>query len=222
MRKYPAVEVGARYGRLTVMSEAPKRPSSSGLRRYWKCRCDCGNSTVSSDDNLKGGRSQSCGCGKAEATRQRFSLHGSSSSAEYKLWTGMKRRCLNQNSTDYKNYGARGIGIDPTWAADYAAFRAHVGPRPSPNHSIDRIDVNGNYEPGNVRWCTRAEQKRNQRTNVWVDYKGTRMCMADAAALAGLGVPTVAARRKKGWPEARWFEPARPMQRLKRSRALSG
>ena len=82
---------------------------------------------------------------------------------EYRAWYSIKKRCLDPKAEQFKNYGARGIGICAEWVNDYRAFYAHVGPRPSPKHSIDRIDNDGNYEPGNVRWATRTTQSRNSR-----------------------------------------------------------
>jgi hypothetical protein len=85
---------------------------------------------------------------------------------EYAVWTGIKMRCFNPNATGYKYYGGRGITMCERWRRSYSAFRADVGPRPSRAHSIDRIDNDGNYEPGNVRWATYRQQARNKRRRV--------------------------------------------------------
>ncbi len=98
----------------------------------------------------------------------------------------MIRRCCDEESDNYQNYGARGITVADAWQRDFRAFREHVGPRPSSSHSIDRIDVNGNYEPGNVRWATRLEQARNKRTNKIVTIQGVTLNVSAWAELCGI------------------------------------
>lgn len=89
--------------------------------------------------------------------------HGKADSPEYRTWTAIKRRCFNKNTADYEDYGGRGITVSNEWINDFQAFYDHIGPKPSDKYSIDRIDNNGNYEPGNVRWATASEQMKNQR-----------------------------------------------------------
>lgn len=116
---------------------------------------------------------------------------------EYWIWAGMKKRCTNKQAINYRNYGGRGISVCERWRASFRAFMDDMGPRPSLDHCIERIDNNGNYEPGNCRWATTAEQARNRRNNVFVVFEGVRMCMKDACAKAGINYETVSVRVSK-------------------------
>src|SRR5215207_10373468 len=130
--------------------------------------------------------------------------HGLSKGAEYKAWRDMRRRCSNPNVSSFKHYGGRGITVCPSWNESFEAFYADVGPRPSPDHSLDRWpDVNGNYEPGNVRWATRIEQVRNKRNNRLVHYAGREMSLTEACQLAGVSITTVQYRLNTGWDAAK-------------------
>lgn len=164
-RKIPIV-IGQRFGRWTVTGEAP----STAWARRVAVRCDCGTETMATFKNLRRGTSVSCGCYKDEVAKRVNTKHGASGgwkgrgTSEYEIWSAMKARCLNQRSRAWRYYGGRGITVCNRWL-DFANFLADMGPRPSPKHSIDRIDVNGNYEPGNVRWTTWKVQMRNTRRN---------------------------------------------------------
>ena len=149
---------GNRFGRLLVLG---KRENRNG-RAVWFCACDCGASTIVSENNLKTGRTKSCGCLQADITSQRNFKHGHSRTPLYKVWAGMRARCMVKTCTDYDLYGGRGITVCPEWK-DFEAFRRDMGDRPSKRHSIDRIDPNGNYEPSNCRWATPEQQAQNQR-----------------------------------------------------------
>lgn len=130
----------------------------------------------------------------------RRSPMGSTRTPEYVPWRSMIQRCENESCPSFADYGARGISVCPRWRNSFAAFREDIGPRPSRAHSIERIDNNGNYEPGNVRWATRNEQARNKRNNRIVEYQGERVCVAAAAEKVGLTASTLHRRLTDGWP----------------------
>lgn len=128
-------------------------------------------------------------------------VHGESKTgetAEYRSWAHIVQRCTNPKNPSWQHYGGRGITICDEWRTDYAAFVRDVGRRPSPRHSIDRINNDGNYEPGNVRWATPQEQARNKSTNVLVTLDGETMCLADWSERLQITTPTLAYRLRIG------------------------
>jgi len=156
------------YGRLTAVKHLGK--NTSGLH-HWLCKCECGNETTAVTAELNRGKVQSCGCLFRELSAKRTAKiaakHGNctrtSRSSEYDAWRSMKQRCLNPNYKQWKDYGGRGIQICQEWADSFDAFLADVGKKPEPHLTLDRIDNNGNYEAGNVRWADRTTQSRNRR-----------------------------------------------------------
>lgn len=167
----PIVDItGRRFGRLTVLQLDHKevRSEGRGSRIFWCCLCDCGEEAVVSGDKLKGGHSQSCGCLREDVLWQTFIKHGHALAANrhtsYICWANMRQRCENPKHPKYPHYGGRGITVCERWR-DYQNFFADVGGRP-PGMSLDRIDVNGHYEPGNVRWATAYEQANNKQKSL--------------------------------------------------------
>ncbi len=197
---------GERFGALTVLSYAGWEKKHA----LWRCRCDCGNISTVRLNNLRNGHTQSCGCQGANATiGVRSRTHGHTpvgeATATYRTWQRMKCRCYNTHHDRYELYGGRGIRVCDRWRNSFENFLSDMGERPE-GHSLDRINPNGNYEPSNCRWATHQEQMRNTRVSVMVTYQGKRLSMRDAAELAGIPHDRAYLRKKRGWPEDRWFE----------------
>lgn len=138
--------------------------------RKWLFQCDCGNTTTVSGSNAKLGITGSCGCRRGNLR------HGASRrigrTTEYGAWVGMRKRCYDKKTNQFKDYGGRGIAVCERWLHSFENFLADVGLKPTRLHTIDRINNDGNYEPGNVRWSTRKEQQNNRRTTRMVQYLG--------------------------------------------------
>lgn len=128
---------------------------------YWRCRCDCGNTIAIRGDALRSGNIKSCGHARGRKTQ-----HGEKRrlgpTPEYRAWVQMIKRCENPNYWAFHRYGGRGIKVWTKWRHDFPAFLAHIGRRPSSHYSLDRIDNDGDYCPGNVRWATHREQSANR------------------------------------------------------------
>lgn len=153
---------GQRFGRLVVLRLGEGRTINGGVR--WICLCDCGKEKQVNGASMVVGNTRSCGCLHADVAAKR-AKHGLSGSPIYRSWMAMKARCLDPNNARYVDYGGRGIMVCEEWREDFRLFYAYVGDRPA-GTSLDRINVNGNYEPGNVRWATDAEQRANMRPRV--------------------------------------------------------
>jgi hypothetical protein len=125
--------------------------------------------------------------------------HGLSRTPEYRAWQTMRHRCTNPNSPAWDDYGGRGITICAEWLDDPAAFIAHVGPRPSPKHEIDRIDNDKGYEPGNVRWATRSVNDQNRRSNHLIEFQGETLALVEWSRRTGINPDTIYCRIERGW-----------------------
>lgn len=158
---------GQKFSRLTVIELAGKAANKNML---WKCLCECGNETVVASSNIVRGVTRSCGCLKIERQREANIKHGQHGSGAQKSWMSMRQRCLNPNTPAYSSYGGRGITICQRWDS-FKNFLADMGPRPD-GLELDRIDVNGNYEPANCRWATPLQQGRNQRKTRFAAING--------------------------------------------------
>lgn len=196
-RKYKDL-TGQRFGRLVALQDAGRSRSGKVI---WLVRCDCGvEKTVVSGD-ISSGRTTSCGCNRREVTANKNTTHGLSKSPEYVAWASMIARCRNEGATGYHDYGARGITVCERWIGSFEMFFADMGPRPSANHSLDRFpDVDGNYEPGNVRWATKEEQERNKRNTLMIDIHGSIKPLVEWCDIQGLRYKRVHDRIfKLGW-----------------------
>lgn len=195
----PYMTSGERYNRLVSV----RRDESRGDGDRWVFKCDCGAEHSALAKRVRSGNTKSCGCLRRNTPLRKGTFHpthGLSRTAEYKIWGGMVNRCYNEADETYQAYGARGITVCDEWRWDFPAFLAYIGPRPSPKHSIDRIDNDGNYEPGNVRWATSREQALNRSNSITVNLLGREMPLADAAIAAGVPYVTMYWRYKNGKP----------------------
>jgi hypothetical protein len=164
---------GRQYGRLRVKEFVGKHPC--GRHTKWLCICICGNEKIVLGCNLKSGSTASCGCLMREAhtTHGLCPLDYAKRPPEYNIWRGMRSRCENPRNEAYHNYGGRGIKVCDRWQYRFDLFLADMGRRPSPNLTLERNDVNGDYEPSNCRWATRKEQYASQRKRKRLDQYTT-------------------------------------------------
>jgi hypothetical protein len=192
--------VGKTFERLTVLERAADGPKGHDR---WLCRCECGEMrTVRGNSFRRKNPTRSCGCLRAEAMCTRFETHGLTKGGRmpptYRVWQNMLSRCVNPNAAGFKCYGARGITVCERWRK-LENFLADTGERP-PGMSLDRIDNNGNYEPGNCRWATRSEQQRNTRQTRLITFNGETRCLAEWTELLGFSKNGLRNRLAKGWP----------------------
>lgn len=175
------------FGSWTVIKRVANSPGGNTM---WLCLCECGTRKAVGSGNLVSGASTSCGCVRdaltAARNRRTKVTHGQrvrgpeggdhrKKSPEYQAWVGMKTRCFNKNQPSWSGYGGRGITVAPEWVESFEDFYDYIGPRPGPRYSVDRIDNDGNYEPGNVRWATWSEQQLNRRPqSPRIDMAGRR------------------------------------------------
>jgi hypothetical protein len=182
---------GQRFGRLTALSriKTPGKPSK------WLCQCDCGNTSTPHTKSLTTGDTQSCGC----IYKGPEPIHNMYKTAEYRAWGSLVQRCTNPNSRNWRNYGGRGITVCERWRNSFADFYKDMGPRPTPVHQIDRIDNDGNYEPGNCRWATRSENQDNRRNTIMLALNGELKSITEWCKELNISKSTVQYRLKSGW-----------------------
>jgi hypothetical protein len=187
---------GLTFGRLRV---ADFYASERGCR-WWSCVCECGTAVIVKTSQLVRGKKRSCGCLRRESLGKITRTHGKSRTPEYRAWAAMKSRCFNPKATGYADYGGRGIDVCERWKNSFENFLDDMGEKPSPAHELDRYpDNNGNYEPGNCRWGTFAEQNNNKRSNRIFVVGGVSATLAEHCRRHGMQGTTVAWRIRKGW-----------------------
>lgn len=185
---------GIRYGRLTPVRFVPGRRKST-----WLCLCDCGKEKEVSTHHFLSGATTSCGCYNKERMAEKQRRHGMYFSRQFKVWKSMVARCLKPYNTSYKNYGARGISVCKRWMK-WENFWEDMGPSYREDLELDRIDNDGNYEPGNCRWTTRLVNMNNKRTTFMVTAFGRTMSVQDWGRETGIKGNTIAQRiRDQKW-----------------------
>ena len=186
--------VGDRFERLVVLEPI----GMDHARKFrWLVRCDCGVEKVVRDNGLRTGNTKSCGCLNREATSARNFKYGLGALPEAQVWRDIRKRCLNPNDPNYHNYGGRGIGIAAEWLDDFLKFLKDVGRRPNPKATIDRIDNNRGYVPGNVRWVTMKVQQRNKRSNLCLTVGGETKTAVEWSEVYGLARCTTLSRIRR-------------------------
>jgi len=183
---------GLRFGRLLVQRFDHNNKYGQSI---WLCLCDCGKSKAISGNDLSTGNSKSCGCFALEIRTK----HGKSKTRTYRVWEAMIGRCHNPLNPVFDYYGGRGIFVCDQWRESFEAFFSEMGDAPSRLHTIDRRDNSKGYVPGNCHWATKAQQSRNTRRNVWLTYKGQRLCQKDWCDRLGIKSQTMIRRRRMGW-----------------------
>lgn len=186
---------GRRFGRLVVEQYVGNRRVGAQSKRFYRCRCDCGSTSEVASGALSTGSTSSCGC------REGKYLHGESHSPVFKVWHAMIERCRNPRDQSFKDYGGRGIKVCARWMV-YAAFRDDMGPRPA-GGTLERMDVNGDYEHSNCRWASQLEQANNRRNNRRLTFNGETYTVAEWARRTAQAKSRLIHRLKAGWPLSR-------------------
>lgn len=216
---------GQRFGRLTVLEFVPTKDKNS----HWRCKCDCGKITTVRGSDLTYGGTKSCGCLNIEKIIEVGKIYGKitgkiigekyggqnkthdmSETKLYRTWGRIKSKCLNPNNDKYKYYGGRGITVCDEWQNNFQSFATWaIANGYDENLTIDRIDVNGNYEPSNCRWVDMKIQNRNRRSNILIEYNGQEMCIADIAKLLGIPTCCLYSRYHRGIRGEKLFRPSK-------------
>ena len=192
-------ETGKRYGRLTVIE---KHHQDKRREWHWLCKCDCGNQTVVSGNKLRSGHTTSCGCLQEEHRKKGINkTHGMSDTPLYIAWLNMRHRCYYPKNNMYKHYGARGIKVCDEWLNSSETFiRWALANGYKEGLTIDRINVDGNYEPGNCRWVTKKEQFLNRTDSHLVTAFGKTQTIKEWAEQTGIKYDTIERRLNAyGW-----------------------
>ena len=204
---------GMKFGRLTCEKVVGR---SKFRQKLWLCRCNCGNETIVLSDNLRRNNTQSCGCLQKERAKESHTIHSERKTKLYSIWSEMKKRCFNKNSKAYKNYGGKGIKVCEEWLnypkfCKWAKANGYLE-----GLSIERMNIEKDYEPGNCKWIELSEQAKNTSRNVFITFNNKTMILADWARELNIGQATLRFRLNKGWSiEKTLTTPAREMKKCK-------
>lgn len=193
---------GKKFNRLTVISFHGVTKSGNAT---WLCECECGNTNIVSGAALKLGSVKSCGCYMRDVQREKHTTHGRSRSRLYLIYIGMIRRCYKEKNPNYKNYGAREIRVCDEWLTGFEAFydwamrNGYDETSKRGECTLDRVDVDGHYEPSNCRWVSAKVQARNKRNNRLITYKGETKTLYEWAEKVGINPHTLESRFRRGW-----------------------
>ena len=197
--------LGLKFGRLTAIEFSHKEKNE----RIWKCRCDCGKIVYSTVGRLQCGNTKSCGCLKTDILIERNKKHGLSCHSLYSKHYDMKSRCYDVKNDRYKNYGRRGIIVCDEWNNSFEKFYEwSIKNGYKKGLTIDRIDVNGDYEPSNCRWISNESQARNRTNNHLITIKGETRCLQEWADIVGTHYTSFLDRIKNGWSEEQLLKPS--------------
>ena len=190
--------IGQKFGDLTVIGLGDKADTTY----LWDCQCECGKIITTRGDRLKEGMPTSCGCKPRE---NKSKIHGKHLHPMYSTWCGMHSRCYNIKQKTYENYGGRGIRVCERWH-DVDNFINDMGPKPSPNHKIERIDNDGDYCPENCKWATDQEQANNTRKNRFIEYQGQIKSVSEWSRIVNIDSKTISYRILHGWTPEQTLE----------------
>lgn len=188
---------GNKYGKLTAIERVGKDKYNNAV---WLCKCDCGNTKIIDGKSLRDLHTKSCGCLKSESSRSRTLKHNGTGTRLHSTWMSMKKRCYGAYYAEYYRYGGRGIKVCDEWRNSFETFRDWaLSHGYADNLTIDRINLDGDYEPDNCRWITKQEQAYNRSDSVFVEYDGKRQTIAEWAVEKNIDYHKLYYRIKKGW-----------------------
>lgn len=196
--------IGKKSHYLTVVDAYFRITDGKPKQRYFLCECECGKTKLVHGDGIRKQRIKSCGCWKsivdskkAKSMGESNCKHGMFGTRIYRIWSGMIERCTNENSKDYKNYGARGIRVCERWL-DFKNFYEDNKEKYADNLTIDRIDVNGDYRKSNCRWVTMDEQAGNKRNTIYIEHQGKKLRLEEWSKITGISRGALYQRYVKG------------------------